>query len=145
MKLDTPSTRPQHSRVDTRPLIILNIRLATLRERSSPAKLVYNLLTPWFDGPARECLRYIDLPFNVRQEDQAPKFRARVNKHLNNLGKYVVQMAFSAVTDTLQRLTNARIVVFVYTHSHDHTGDLYYGDHYSSPSVGMVRCLHPFK
>lgn len=93
------SCRPQHSQVDTRPLIILNIRLATLRERSSPAKLVYNLLTPWFDGAARECLRYIDLPFNVREDYQAPLFRARVDKQLVKLGPYVAHLRLVLRTD----------------------------------------------
>ncbi|KAI1790814.1 hypothetical protein LXA43DRAFT_1095042 [Ganoderma leucocontextum] len=120
VELKMTSSRPQHSQVDTRPLIILNVRLATLREKSSPARLLYHLLTPWFNGAARECLRYIDLPFNVTREPMAAQFRARVNKHLNRLGP----------------LTNARIVLFIYTHSHDEAGDLYYGDNYSSPSVG---------
>ncbi|KAI1788429.1 hypothetical protein LXA43DRAFT_1091789 [Ganoderma leucocontextum] len=110
VELKMTSSRPQHSQVDTSPVVILNVRLATLREKSSPARLVHHLLTPWFDGPAREYL-HIDLPFNVTKKSMAANFRSR--------------------------LTNARIVLFIYSHSHDESGDLYYGDNYSSPSVGM--------
>ena len=38
----------------------------------------------------------------------------------------------------MHSLTNARIFLFIYTHSQDDHGDLYYGDDNSSPSVRMV-------
>lgn len=63
------------------------MRLATLREKTSPAKLVYNLCSAWFDGAARNYLRYIDLPFNVIDSPQEELFKARTTRHLNNLGR----------------------------------------------------------
>ncbi|PIL32939.1 hypothetical protein GSI_05057 [Ganoderma sinense ZZ0214-1] len=116
IRLDMTSTRPQHSRVDTSPIIIINFRLNSLRERSSPAKLVHGLITPWFDGPARRYLRYIDIPFNLPNLTDA-------------------ELAEMRTTPVQTLLNNARIFMFLYTHSHDQFGDLYYGDNFSSVSV----------
>ena len=48
----------------------------------------------------------------------------------------------SIVWPTLTRclsLTNARIVAFIYTHTHDEEGDLFYGNGFSSEDVAEVR------
>ena len=101
--LKVTSSRPQHSRVDTRPLVILNIRLISLEMESSPARLVYHLLTPWFKGPARSCLRYIDLPFNIQAIPEAATFHQRCASALAELGPCVVHLYRLANTHSLSQ------------------------------------------
>ncbi|KAI1789722.1 hypothetical protein LXA43DRAFT_1096137 [Ganoderma leucocontextum] len=119
VKLHMVATRPQHVQVDNRPLLILSVRLATLPETNSPARLLFNYLVPWFEGAASSGLRYIDIPFNMSDPPHAPKYRNRWDKELAALGP----------------LTNTRVVLFIYNHSHVETGDLFYGEDDCSDSL----------
>ncbi|KAI1791938.1 hypothetical protein LXA43DRAFT_1094021 [Ganoderma leucocontextum] len=119
VKLHMVATRPQHVQVDNRPLLILSVRLAILPETNSPARLLFNYLVPWFEGAASSGLRYIDIPFNMSDPPHAPKYRNRWDKELAALGP----------------LTNTRVVLFIYNHSHVETGDLFYGEDECSESL----------
>ena len=81
--------RHQHAQVDTRPLVILSVRLVSLDEDSSPAWFLSKYLTPWFSGPASSCLRYIDIPFSIDSLEAADAYRAAWDEALTALGTYV--------------------------------------------------------
>ena len=94
--------RPQHTKVDTRPFIDINMRLATLREKTSPAKLVHSLCSAWFDEDARNYLRYIDLPFNVRASPQERQFQKCTETQLLKLGEFVVFLIYLPLCTHIQ-------------------------------------------
>ncbi|KAI1782347.1 hypothetical protein LXA43DRAFT_1104222 [Ganoderma leucocontextum] len=119
VSVNVHAARPQHVQVNTRPILILSVRLVSLDEDSCPARFVYNYLSTWFEGPAKGYLRYVDIPFSIQNTDDADKYRARWNEILTVLGNVV----------------HARIMLFIYTHSHDESGDLFYARKHSSASV----------
>ncbi|KAI1794266.1 hypothetical protein LXA43DRAFT_1091798 [Ganoderma leucocontextum] len=121
VKLHLVAARPQHVQVDTRPILILSVRLATLPETNNPARLLFNHLVPWFEGSASGGLRYIDLPFDMSEPAHATKYRNKWDKELAALGL----------------LTNTRIMLFIYNHSHEETGDLFYGEDTCSVSLAQ--------
>lgn len=63
------------SRVDTRPIIIINIRLATLAFEGSPAHLVHTALLPYYPGKARDHLLLVDAPYDIKHLDDAEAYR----------------------------------------------------------------------
>ncbi|PIL26515.1 hypothetical protein GSI_12273 [Ganoderma sinense ZZ0214-1] len=113
------AARPQHAQVNTLPIIIMSIRLVGLDEGSCPARFLYNYLLPWFDGPAKTYLRYIDIPFSIRNLSQAERYRAKWRDVFAALGP----------------ITNARLFLVIYTHSHDKTGDLFFATKKCSSSM----------
>ncbi|KAI1782229.1 hypothetical protein LXA43DRAFT_1069112 [Ganoderma leucocontextum] len=119
VKVIVYAARPQHIQVDTRPLIILSVRLVSLDEKASPAMFMYNYLVPWFDGAATTSLRYIDIPFDIADVEDANQYQDKWDEVLTSLGQ----------------VTNARLMLFVYTHSHNETGDLFYAPKGCSTSI----------
>lgn len=83
------SARPQHTQVDTRPLLILSIRLACLEEDSSPAWLLSKYLLPWFGSGPGSTLRYIDMPYNLVWDEDGEAYRNAWDRALTALGEYV--------------------------------------------------------
>ena len=67
--------RPLMARVDTHPIIIINIRLATLPFEGSPAHLVHTALLPYYPGKARDHLLLVDAPYDVKDLDDAEVYR----------------------------------------------------------------------
>ncbi|TBU36586.1 hypothetical protein BD309DRAFT_713925 [Dichomitus squalens] len=117
--VDITNSRPQHARVDTQPIVICSIRLASLDDAGSPARVMYTALEPYFQlGPGCP-LRYIDIPFDLETVQDAIRYRAAWDKEIGKLGL----------------LTNARILLFIYTHSHEETGDLFFAREGCSDSI----------
>ena len=83
------AARPQHIQVKTLPILILSVSLVSLDQESSPARFLYNYLVPWFGGPAKDCLRYIDIPFSIRNIKHADLYRDKWNEIFDMLGQSV--------------------------------------------------------
>ena len=139
VKLHLPAARPQHVQVDTHPILILSVRLAMLPENNNPARLLYNYLAPWFEGPASGGLRYIDMPFDMSEPVHATRYRTKWDKELTALGPCVSISLFQIFADFFSRLTGTRIFLSIYNHSHEETGDLFYGEETCSVSLAQVR------
>ena len=81
--------RPLHARVDTSPIVIINVRLASLEEAGCPARLVYAALKAYYVGEARADLVYVDVPFDIKTTEEASKHKARFEKQLHALRRCV--------------------------------------------------------
>ena len=60
-----------------------------LPESNNPARLLYNYLVPWFEGPASSGLRYIDIPFDMSEPVHATRYRNKWEKDIAALGTCV--------------------------------------------------------
>ncbi|KAI0735634.1 hypothetical protein C8Q76DRAFT_690230 [Earliella scabrosa] len=111
--------RPQHARVDTSPVVIVHVRLASLEEAGTPARLAYGALQAYFTGPHASRLVYIDAPYNISCVEDSEKYKASLTDALG----------------VLDRFTAARVLFFIYTHAETSSGDLFYDDSTSAASA----------
>ncbi|KAI0710768.1 hypothetical protein C8Q76DRAFT_694785 [Earliella scabrosa] len=119
MEVSVRGRRPQHARVNTTPLVIVHVRLATLDDRGSPARVVEAALQAYFTGSRARDLIYVDAPYNFTCVEDADGFKATTDRQLA----------------LLERYERARVLLFIYTHSEDLSGDLFYGEHAASMSL----------
>ncbi|CDO75902.1 hypothetical protein BN946_scf184768.g4 [Trametes cinnabarina] len=109
----------QSARVNTSPIFILHLRLECLEEEGSVASVFFHALKPYFANEDTIHLHYADVPFNLNTDSDAEKHRRLI----------------TTVVEPLSHQGKARVLVFVYTHSHDVHGTLYYGTNLASQTV----------
>ena len=139
IELSVNGRRPQHARVNTSPIVIVHIRLASLADEGSPARVVHSALQSYFPPPHTSNLVYIDAPYNIHSTEDAKKYRTQTQKKLEVLKRYHVRpLAGESSTDVV-RFERARILLFIYTHSEARSGDLFYGEGSASMDLGQAR------
>ena len=77
--------RPLNARCNTDPVIIVQLRLASLEDDGSPARVVYAALRAYFVKEAVDNLVYIDLPYNITSIENAEEHRATMDAALRRL------------------------------------------------------------
>ncbi|KAI9059284.1 hypothetical protein FKP32DRAFT_1606288 [Trametes sanguinea] len=117
--LESPHHFAQCPRANTSPVFILQLRLRSLREEGSVANTLYHALQAYFPDNHAGNLRYVDIPFDLNTTADA-------RKHTRTISEVVQALAGSP---------HARVLLFVYTHSHDTYGTLYFGTNLASQSV----------
>ncbi|KAI0371631.1 hypothetical protein BV20DRAFT_978667 [Pilatotrama ljubarskyi] len=111
VRLQVPYQVAQHARLNTNWLWIVHLRLSSLREPGSVAKLVYEGLRGYFVDDEERYLVYHDIEFNLNTDADA-------EEHRN-----IIMRALGPLAD----IPDARIMIYVYTHSHDTTGVPFFG------------------
>ena len=82
LRLEAGSSRPQFARVDTSPILIVNIRLSTLAEAGSPARVVQEVIEGYYPDHHTPNLIYIDAPYNIQGWDEAEAFKEELDRRL---------------------------------------------------------------
>ena len=144
--LSAPRRRPIHARCDTDPIIIIQIRLACLPDAGTPAQVVYSVLKAYFPGDQRGKLIYIDVPYNITCVEDAEHHRASFDDALKVLDRCVGPCCIcrrrSLTVPGGYRFASGRILAFIYTHSEDTSGDLFWAKGVASDSLDTV-CTRP--
>lgn len=83
-------SRPRDARVDTSPVVIVNLRLASLADAGSPAQVVHATLMAYFLRDAASLLHYIDAPYNLRSNAEAAAHRDGLDTALRVLDRSVL-------------------------------------------------------
>ncbi|RPD67677.1 hypothetical protein L226DRAFT_577046, partial [Lentinus tigrinus ALCF2SS1-7] len=119
LRVVAPAHRPPQSRVNTAPIVIVHIRLAEFADAGSPARAMHTVLDPYYRTTRPEKLVYIDAPYSFDTAEDASEFRKGLNKELS----------------VLTKLPGARVMVFIFTHSEETSGDLFWKTGESSDSL----------
>ncbi|KAI0730425.1 hypothetical protein C8Q76DRAFT_792587 [Earliella scabrosa] len=119
LKLRVACRRPLHARCNTEPIIIVQLRLASLPEAGTPARVVHAAMEAYFPGDARANLVYIDVPYNVTSLDDVDVHLAALERKLS----------------VLDRFQTGRLLFFIYTHSEEESGDLFWADGAASETL----------
>ena len=89
MEVRVEGRRPQHARVITTPLVIVHIRLASLADLGSPARVAHAALQGYYLPPHTDNLVYIDAPYDIHSTEDARRYRTKTEKQLGVLKRYV--------------------------------------------------------
>ncbi|RPD59555.1 hypothetical protein L227DRAFT_611791 [Lentinus tigrinus ALCF2SS1-6] len=119
LRVEAPAHRAPHSRVNTAPIVIIHIRLADFADAGSPARATQTFLDPYYRTTRPDKLVYIDAPYCFDTVDDATSFRNGLTKKLG----------------VLDQLPGARVLVFIFTHSEETSGDLFWTPSESSDSL----------
>ena len=87
LSVQADARRPLHARCNTAPVIIIQVRLASLDEANSPARLLYAALRGYFVNDATDHLVYIDLPYSIASLEDAEIYRGSVDNALRGLDR----------------------------------------------------------
>ena len=79
--------RPLQARVDTAPIVLVHIRLASLNSAGTPAPVVYATLEGYFVGPRVGDLIYVDAPYNVTCIEESDAYKAALDEALGVLDR----------------------------------------------------------
>ncbi|KAI0706561.1 hypothetical protein C8Q76DRAFT_800970 [Earliella scabrosa] len=112
LSVEADARRPFHARCNTTPIIIVQVRLASLEEANSPARLLHAALRGYFYDDSIEHLVFIDMPYSITTVEEAQAYRESTDDALRGL----------------DRFPHGRLLLFIYTHSEDTSGDLFYAD-----------------
>ena len=131
------------ARCDTSPIVIVNVRLATLDDFGSPARVTYAALQAYYPGKAQANLVYIDAPYLITSCEASDAFKAAVDVAMESVDRYDMprHVALGEVIDAAYRLPTARMLLFICTHSEAEHGDLFYAPQQSSASLHEVRTV----
>ncbi|KAI0353448.1 hypothetical protein OH77DRAFT_1512802 [Trametes cingulata] len=110
-ELMVPYQVGQHTRVDTSWLWIIHLRLRTLRGPGSVTRVVHEALKACFVDDEEAFLVYHEIEFDLNSDADGEAHRKEIMRVLGPLAE----------------LSNARVMVFVYTHSHETTGVPFFG------------------
>ena len=131
--------RPQHARVNTSPLVIVHIRLACLDDAGTPPRVIHSAMQGYFVGCHASGLVYIDAPFNITSLQESRAYKSSLTEALGVLDRYANEILRRAhETHTIARFSNARVLVFIYTHSESRSGDLLYAQGMASADADQV-------
>ncbi|KAI0351712.1 hypothetical protein OH77DRAFT_1592597 [Trametes cingulata] len=119
LTLSVPYSFGQHARVNTRPVAVVHLHLESLADSGSVARVVYESMKEYFVEEQSKRLRYFDIPYNLNNNVQGLRHQAKITKELSYL----------------RNERSARVLVFIYTHSHSQTGMLYYGNDVAAQSL----------
>ncbi|KAI0691560.1 hypothetical protein C8Q76DRAFT_803105 [Earliella scabrosa] len=108
--------RPRHARCNTSPIVIVSLRLSTLNDAGTPARLTHAALQAYYTGEAQSNLVYIDAPYNLTSKRAAQAFKQAVDQAML----------------TVDAVEGARMLLFIYTHSEARSGNLFYTTHKAS-------------
>ncbi|OJT06040.1 hypothetical protein TRAPUB_3108 [Trametes pubescens] len=97
-----------HARCNTGEAVVIQLRLSGMPSEGSTAKIFHETLCGYFLGGRKSQLKYIDAAFNVRNDKAAKEWASKLDKKL----------------EAVERMRNARVMIFVLTHSNDDTGNL---------------------
>ena len=87
MSIEGDSLRPTQARVNTAPIVIVNIRLASLNPAGTPAPVVHATLDGYFVGERAGDLVFIDAPYNITSVEESNVYKADVNRALGVLDR----------------------------------------------------------
>lgn len=141
VELDLIGARPQHARCDNRPVIVINLRLANLVEEGTPAHLIYGLFTPYYPGDRRSNLRYVDIPYCIHDQKGIKSHKAALDKSLSGLFRLDQFLSPLLLLMVFSSIPSGRLLLFIHSHTHDETGDLYFGSEMSSSDPVEVSLL----
>ncbi|KAI0357037.1 hypothetical protein OH77DRAFT_1588880 [Trametes cingulata] len=111
VQLHVPYQVAQHARVKTNWLWIVHLRLSTLRGPGSVASMVHQGLRAYFVDDEEAYLVYHEIEFDLNTDADAEQHRKQIARILRPLAD----------------IPDARVMLFVYTHSHDTTGVPFFG------------------
>ncbi len=117
-----------HARCNTGEAVVIQLRLSGMPSEGSTAKIFHETLRGYFLGGRKSQLKYIDAAFNVRNDKAAKEWASKLDKKLEAVERCVPlsngrPMRVEIVTSAC-RMRNARVMIFVLTHSNDDTGNL---------------------
>ena len=138
MEVHVDGRRPQHARVNTAPVVMVHIRLASLADLGSPARVAHAALQGYYLPPHTDDLVYIDAPYNIQSTEDARRYRANTEKQLGVLNRYGGYVQLYHVLNHFTSYARARVFIFIYTHSESTSGDLFYGDGVASMDLAQV-------
>ena len=88
-RVEVAGHRPLHSRVDTSPIVIVNIRLESISDYGCAPRMLQAALQGYFVNDRRDNLVYIDAPYSIEYEESAALYRSVLTKRLEVLHRYV--------------------------------------------------------
>ena len=77
--------RPRHARCDTSPIVIVNVRLSTLNDAGTPARVTYAALQAYYTGDRENNLVFIDAPYDLTSKQAAHAFKEAVDQAMRTV------------------------------------------------------------
>lgn len=88
--------------MNTTPIVIVHVRLASLNPAGTPAPVVHSCLEGYFVGPKAGDLVFIDAPYNITCVEEAEQYKQDVDGALGVLDRCAPSSIWWRMTDACQ-------------------------------------------